>query len=261
MIIDIFIRTYKKDFPLLKYSIYSILKFAKSYRNVIVTVRNKEYNELLSFLKNEIFYQENMNIIKIYSVYNFHDKIDYLGQQITKLNAHLFTSADYILYIDSDCIFYNYFDINDLFTNGKIDLMVEKWEDLPNTYEVWQNFLELIDINTPYEYMRRLPLIYPSSVLKDIRVFITNKYNKPFEEACFHIYNLAKNKSPHRYPLFFSEFNLIGAYSFLYKSEHFNFVSPCDKTIKAVPLKQFQYNEYNNIIDNKIKEMKRLLNL
>jgi hypothetical protein len=260
MVIDIFIRTYKKDFPLLKYSIYSILKFVKSYRNIIVTVRNKEYNELLSFLKNELCYQENMNIIKIYSVYNFDDTIDYLGQQITKLNAHFFTSADYILYIDSDCVFYDYYDINNLFTNGKIDLFVEKWEDLSNNYEVWKIFLELIGLNTPYEFMRRFPLIYPSSILKNIRDFITNKYDRPFEDACLHLYNLAKKKSPNRHPLFFSEFNLIGAYSFLYKPEYYNFVSPQEKSMKDIAIKQLQHADYNNI-DDQIKEMKILLHL
>ena len=54
MIIDIFIRTYKRDFQLLKCALYSILKYVTSCRYIIITVRNKEYIELTNSLKMKI---------------------------------------------------------------------------------------------------------------------------------------------------------------------------------------------------------------
>lgn len=259
MNIDIFIRTYKKDFPILKYSIISILKFVKSYNNIIITVRDKEFSELISYFEKETFFIENKNKIKIYSVPNFQDNIDYLGQQITKLHADIYSSADYIFYIDSDCIFYDFFDIKTMFTNNKINLIVENWEKLPEIVLIWKYFLNKINLKTPYEYMRRLPLIYPSIILKNVREFISNKYKTNFVNSCLYIYNQIKNELPDKYPLYFSEFNLLGAYSFLYNPEYYNFVKSND--VEEIPSKQLQHCNYNNDTNKQIIEMKRLLKL
>jgi hypothetical protein len=111
MIIDIFIRTYKRDFPLLKCTLYSILKYVTSFRSIIITVRNKEYIELINTLKIEQFFINNSDKIKIIPVPNFNDNMDYFGQQITKLYADFYTNAEYIMFVDSDCVFYDNFDI------------------------------------------------------------------------------------------------------------------------------------------------------
>ena len=110
MIIDIFIRTYKRDFQLLKCALYSILKYVTSFRYIIITVRNKEYIELTNSLKIEQIFINNIDKIKIIPVSNFNDNMDYFGQQITKLHADMYTDSEYIIFVDSDCVFYDNFE-------------------------------------------------------------------------------------------------------------------------------------------------------
>lgn len=252
MAIDIFFRTYKRDFELIKYSIYSIFKYVTSFRNVIITVRTKEYYDFLNTIKHESFYLDNVDKIKIFPVYNFQDNIDYFGQQVSKLNADMFTDAEYILFVDSDCIFYDNFDIKSMFdTDNKIILLIETFENLPDGYSVWKKCLELCEFTTEYEFMRRLPLLYPSNLLKNLKNYIVQKYNTSFENACLQIYNLSEK--------YFSEFNLLGAYGYLHDPQYFNFTKQSEST--EIPLKQIQNYDYSYDVNEQLNEMKKILNL
>jgi len=258
MIIDIFIRTYKRDFPLLKCALYSILKYVTSFRTIVITVRNKEYIELINTLKIERFFINNINKFKIISVQNFNDNMDYFGQQITKLHADIYTNAEYIMFVDSDCVFYDNFDIQkELFDKDeKVILLTEKWENLPKIYHVWKTFLQVCDFKTEFEFMRRMPLIYPSKIFKNLRDYISAKYKIKFIYACLQIYNSTNNYLPNKY---FSEFNLLGAYSYIYEPNYFNFMK--QNEAQTIPLKQIQHYDFNYDVEKQLQEMKKILKL
>jgi len=258
MIIDIFIRTYKRDFPLLKCTLYSILKYVTSFRSIIITVRNKEYIELMNTLKIEQFFINNSDKFKIIPVPNFNDNMDYFGQQITKLYADVYTNAEYIMFVDSDCVFYDNFDIQkEMFDKDeKVILLIDKWENLPKMYDVWKTFLQVCDFKTEFEFMRRVPLIYPSKIFKNLRDYISAKYKIKFTEACLQIYNSTNIYLPHKY---FSEFNLLGAYSYIYEPNYFNFMK--QNEAQPIPIKQVQHYDFSYDVKKQLQEMKKILKI
>ena len=258
MIIDIFIRTYKRDFPLLKCTLYSILKYVTSFRSIIITVRNKEYIELMNTLKIEQFFINNSDKFKIIPVPNFNDNMDYFGQQITKLYADVYTNAEYIMFVDSDCVFYDNFDIQkEMFDQDeKVILLIDKWENLPKMYDVWKTFLQVCDFKTEFEFMRRVPLIYPSKIFKNLRDYISAKYKIKFTDACLQIYNSTNIYLPHKY---FSEFNLLGAYSYIYEPNCFNFMK--QNEAQHIPIKQVQHYDFDYNLNKQLQEMKKILKI
>lgn len=240
MIADIYIRTYHKDFEILCYCLKSIKKYLTGYRNIIINVRNKEYNLLLKTL-NPLKDEINFTIVQSH---DFPNNLDYCGQQICKLEADLYTDAEYILYIDSDCIFYGDTDVNDYFNKetGNLYLLYNYWKDVGEAI-MWLKCLIKLDIQTEYEFMRRLPQLYPSYVLKNIRELIINKTNKNFMNGCLDIY---KNYN-------FSEFNIIGTYLYL-NDKNIDFVFYDDKLHK-IKCQQFWSYENKNVLISKIKQL------
>ena len=237
MIIDIFIRTYPKDYHLLQYCLYSIKKNVKGYRDIIICVREKDYDSLVNTI--------NTSGCKIIQCHNFQDEIDYCGQQISKINADKSSDSDYILYIDSDCIVYDIFDIQkDLFdSNGKMFFLKDKWDDIPKSASCWKPCLEALDILTQYEFMRRIPFIVPTRILKPVRELIELKTQKEFADGCLYIYN----------KLQFSEFNIMGSYMYLNDNTDINFVY--SKDAPKVPLKQLWSHTNKIHMYNEIKQL------
>lgn len=238
MSIDIFIRTYPKDFTLLYYCLISIKKYIKGYRNIIICIREKDYNNLIHNI--------DLNGIKVVKEHDFANNIDYIGQQISKLQADIWSDADYFCYVDSDCIFTRESHLNEYyFKNNKIIILKDEWCNVGDA-KCWLPGLKNLDLLTDYEFMRRLPQIYPSSILPKIRELIVQKTCKDFINGCIYIHQKFK----------FSEFNIMGSYLFLYESEKCNFINSKDYKEENI-IKQFwSHSDLKTIIP----EIKRILN-
>jgi hypothetical protein len=246
MIIDIFIRTYEKDFCLLKYALISIIKYVNGYRYINICVREKEYNSLLHFIKinlNNI----NLSCVKIYKTHDFQDNDDYYGQQYTKMNADYYSDAEYILFTDCDTIFYKDINIKDIFfdKNQKIIFPLDKWEHVGDAV-IWKKCLQKLDLLTEYEFMRRMPIMIPTYILKNIRTYIENKCNNDFINAGFDIY---KNCC-------FSEFNIMISYIYLFSPNCGKFIPSIE--VPNIPVKQFWSGHNKNEL---IQEIKQLLHI
>lgn len=204
--IDIFIRSYPKDFEILKYCLISIRKNIKDYNDIFICVRNKDYEAL----KREI----NTEGCIVVQDHDYPDDIDYLGQQLSKINADIWSNADYILFMDSDCICYNTTYLKDsFFSNEKLIILKDYWKDVGQA-TCWKKCLNDLKILTEFEFMRRLPQIYPRNVLPKIRQLITNKTSKDFINGSIQIYKKSM----------FSEFNIIGSYMYLYDNKNIDFL-------------------------------------
>ena len=158
MTTDIFIRTYEKDIPWFNYCLKSIAKFATGFRKVIVCIPEGQQH-LLSHLTSEK--------VVTCPVY----KNDYNGQQITKLSAWTYTDADYILFIDSDCIFNEDVCPEDYIIDGKPILIKENFERLKENegcYARKKTLSELFGFDVEFEYMRRNGLFYRRDTLKNL---------------------------------------------------------------------------------------------
>jgi len=237
MNIDIFIRTYPKDYEILKYCLFSIEKNLSGYNKIIICVRDKDLNTFKNIFNNKC----NSNSYKIVTDHDFPDDIDYLGQQTSKLNADHWTDAEYLCYIDSDCIFDNPVDISKYFfdENNKINMLYEEWKYVGDAI-MWKKCLNYLGLLTKYEFMRRLPQIYPVKILTLIRKLISEKTNKDFINGSILIY---KNYQ-------FSEFNIMGAYLYKNFKNEINFIN--SKEIKNICVQLWSYINKDQLIKSAI---------
>lgn len=197
--INIFIRTYKNDLPWLQYCLRSIHKYVTGYDKIIVCIPENQVSLLNDF-----------NLPKVIACPIYKD--DYLGQQISKLNADIYCESEYVLYVDSDCVFTKPFDCNSLFFNGK-PIVYKTHYDKVGDAICWKEITEKT-LNRPveWEFMRRLPLLYKSETIKDLREYIELIHGKDLETYVV--------SQPNRH---YSEFNSLGAFAYFFCNEEYHF--------------------------------------
>jgi hypothetical protein len=200
---SIFIRTYINDLNWLGYCLKSIHKNLKGWDEIVVCIP-KGQESLLSHLT-----EEKIVTCKIY-------KDDYLFQQVSKLKAHEYCKGNYILYVDSDVIFYPNADVGDYFLDNKPVLLKDKYENVGDAI-CWKKPTEkLFKENIDYEYMRDIPLLYHKSTLE--------MFNQSFLDIENHVMS-----QPHRQ---FSEFNVLGYYAEKMQPESYHIIDLSKETYK-----------------------------
>lgn len=195
MTVDIFIRTYHKDLRWLDYALKSIHKYVSGYRSIIVAIPDAR---LLSHLTAE-------------KVIQCEDLADgYIGQQFTKMTAHLHTDADAVIFWDSDVIAFESVDVSEWIVDGKPLIWKTKYEQ---TETPWKPITEkALGFAVEWEYMRRMPLTYLTRTLRETCKYMEGLHGMPLRDYL--------NQCPHRS---FSEFNAIGAFAEKYESQLYDF--------------------------------------
>jgi hypothetical protein len=224
---DILIRSYHKDFKWLHHCLKSIHKFSSDFNEIHIVVPNSDVH-LLSKITQE-------------KVYGVDDPCNgYLAQQITKLYADIWCSADYILHIDSDCIFHTNFSPKKFFIDGKPIMLREICENSP-----WNVISEkTLGWYDEYEYMRRHPIIYPKWIYGAFREWIRSTHSCELDSwICAQPANE------------FSEFNTLGQWAHKYHPEAFVWCHPSE-----IPAYCKQYWSWGGINDSIISEIDGVLN-
>jgi hypothetical protein len=204
LLCDIFIKTYPKDYPWLKYCLRSIERFCEGFRRVVVVspeTNSKEFMEAVTGYK--------INILPICNPNEIGD--GYLFQQSVKLHADEYTDADWILFTDCDTIFTCPVSPDTYLKDGKFVWMMTPYSkvDAP-----WKAITEKFSgPNVDFEFMRRHPAVLPRWLLQGIRQFCIDKHR-----TTMHAY---VTMQPDRG---FSEFNALGAYAYLHHRDKFNWI-------------------------------------
>ncbi len=191
MSVAIFIRTYKNDLDWLQYCLKSITKYVTGYDKIVVCIPENQVRLLGDF---------NLDNIVTCPVY----KDDYLGQQLSKLMADTYCNTDYVVYVDSDCVFTEPVDLSKrMFFEGKPIIYKTHYSKV-GTAICWKEPTEkaLNKKGIEWEFMRRMPIIYKSETIKDLRDYLELIHNRPLEN---HVID-----RPFRE---YSEFNVLGAYA------------------------------------------------
>jgi hypothetical protein len=209
MTTDIFIRSYSPDFKWLEYCLFSCDKFAKGFSSIHIVVPEQD--------------KQILNHLTLESVHGVTPACQdgYLDQQVSKLYADEFCQSDYILHLDSDCVWYKETTPQDFFQNGKPIILVEDgvvspWPKITEKTLCWYD---------SKEYMRRLPIIYPRWVYPEFRKWIKNKHGMSLRNWI--------SLQPYRE---FSEFNTLGQWLFRFHPEKFAWLHPSETQVFA---KQF----------------------
>ena len=192
----VFIKTWLNDLPWLRYCLESINKFYNPAPVILIADQNCK--ETL----------DSWNLPESITTHYIPNPINgYIAQQRYKLQAHHYTEADYILYIDSDTVFTRPTTINDFVVNGRIQLIIESYERLGTTVP-WKAITEkYMGVPVAFEFMRRFPIVHHRQTLLDIETAFPD-----LQEQLKQLKNRA-----------FSEFNLMGALAYEIVSPHYNF--------------------------------------
>ncbi len=122
-------------------------------------------------------------------------------QQRMMFWADNYTTAEYVGFVDTDCVFLTHIDREDLFedgrpvVNGRVG--VEHWR-LPWGHMPEGTFRST-GILEPMRCMSYFPVIIKTAHLAEIRDFISKFWNMPFDQAFYH----------HMSDGFYSQFNIM----------------------------------------------------
>jgi len=92
---DIFYKSYKRDFKLLKYSLLSLKKNVTGYNNIVILI---PINDAAYFDNYELPPRTVVHYVPEYGN-------GYMFQQWCKISAYKYCKSEFILFADSDCIF------------------------------------------------------------------------------------------------------------------------------------------------------------
>jgi hypothetical protein len=141
----------------------------------------------------------------------------YIGQQCVKLHAHNLTDADYICFVDSDCLARRHFMPESFFVGSRPHFLYTPYDTLIGSgAERWQVGTEhVVREKVLYEFMRRHPAFYPRDVLFR------------FDEWVQHTHGHAASQFMrlHGRSLCLSEFNLLGAWSWVHCHDRFTWLN------------------------------------
>ncbi len=149
------------------------------------------------------------------AVYPAH-KDGYMDQQWTKLNAdHFCPKANYIIHMDSDCIWTA--GVEGLFTETEYGvqplMLITPYADLGDNVP-WKVFTEqALGFGVEYEYMRRMPLVFPRWIYKGVRDSLRLAHPEGLETW----FAALPNRE-------LSEFNVLGAWCDKHARDYFDWV-------------------------------------
>jgi hypothetical protein len=208
---DIFIKSYKDDFKWLKYCLQSISKYVTGYNEIIIIIPEGE-RHLIDFPLPERTFVHTLK----------EEGHGYMFQQYVKMIAHHYSSAEYIMYVDSDCIFHSPVNVQDLIVDGKPQILMTNYNELGDC--PWQKPTSDFFGKVPeFEFMRRHCLIYHKQTLVNLC-----EYKKDLK---FYVLSITSRT--------FSEFNVMGFYAYLFERDKYNFVDTKDWTYTPAIVNQY----------------------
>ena len=205
--VDIFIKTYHKDFIWLEYLLKSIKKFASGFRRVVIVsdddgnILPEKFKDIIDFT---IIYVPKPSI----KDRNIQHGVGYIWQQCIKLTWYKYTDANAIIIFDSDEMLTSPTTPDSFKTNGKFNWYYRKWEDAGSAICHKKSVDTILKINTPYESMCITGFYFTLSSTKALEEYLNKLYGI---SDIFSIINICKLES-------LSEFNIFG--NFIYSIEH-----------------------------------------
>ncbi len=195
--VDIFYKSYHKDFWLLYISLATITKNVTGYNNIVILIPESD---------KELFDTRNLPDRTLVFYVKEYGK-GWLYQQWCKMNAHNYCYAEFILFADSDCMWDHKINLQDFVASGKPEILYTDYNKLPDAI-IWKEPTEkFIKEPVEFEFMRRNCLIYYRQTLVDISEYESNLENIIMSSDRF------------------SEFNAIGAFIYKYKRYQYTWIN------------------------------------
>jgi hypothetical protein len=188
----LFIRSYWRDLGWLALCLASVERFCHGFTETVVVLPRSSQSwlrrtRLPSFAR-----------VELCDVY--HD--DYLGQQITKLHADEFTTADFVCYVDADCVFTTPTSPADFIVDGRARVEKRPIDTLPRERPWVRPTETFLGWPVQFDFMCHPPFTYPRWLLGRVRQHAVRTHRMALD-----VYIASQP------PRGFSEFNVLGAFA------------------------------------------------
>lgn len=195
---SLLVRTYADDAQRLDFLLESIDRYCGNLDEYVVVCRKQCESAIAPVVA-----RHSRFTLSICPDYDY----DYIGQQITKLRSHRYTRCDFVVHVDSDCIFVRPFNWAAFFFNGlpvlyhrEYNYFYQEGVEMP-----WQYITsKLMRRQVDFEFMALFPLVYPRRLYIDLEEWFESVHGFGYEGI------ESRLKLRHE----FSEFNLLGAFSY-----------------------------------------------
>lgn len=199
--VDIFIKSYGRDFWLLQLALQTITKNVTGYNNLILLIPERE---------KDLFDTRDLPERTLIHYIHEYDRGGWLFQQFLKMSAHKYSNAPYIMFTDSDCVFDHPINLQDFIADGKPEILYTQWNKVGDA-NAWKDPTEVfMKDRVPFEFMRRNQLIYHRSTLVSIASYCPNLENMIMSSEKF------------------SEFNCMGAFAYKFERDNYTFINTDD---------------------------------
>jgi Family of unknown function (DUF6492) len=234
----IFIRSYRRDFKWLMYCLRSIRKFVSDYEEVVLNIEEKDVKILQKYLGTGT--HEKLRVVTSPN----YEGDGYVWQQFDKLMCHHHILTPYVMFVDSDMVFFAPTDVSQFARDGKPCILKTPYSSIDCP---WQPITEtLMKQPVEFEYMRRMPLLYDVNTLSNLTHFFRTLHGKTLEEHCKGMRDRG-----------LSEFNLMGAYADAYEREKYYFLHTEKEELPQLNCKQFW--SWSGLKEEEKKEIEALL--
>lgn len=209
--IDILIRTYFRDFCWLDLSLRSILKFVEGYRRIIIVMPGSSFERLRG---DEIPASARATVVRCHDYAD-----DYLGQQVSKLNADEFTNAALIAHIDSDCIFRAPCSLPVLLTTNGRPTIRMLWRSRRPPSDGWRRCIaDFYDEPLPFDVLAPQPYVYSRDLYSNLRRYCRLRHGVGLDE-----WSLSRRIDS------MSEFGLLAAQAWFHHRDDYCWVAADDE--------------------------------
>ena len=244
--VDIFIKTYHKDFIWLEYCIKSIKKFCKGFRDVVIVCDddgNLIPENITKIMPLKVFYE------KVPTNIDFMTNIGYNWQQNIKLNWIKYTDADVVFIFDSDYFLVEPTIPNNYKLDGKYYWIYRDWNKAGGA-NIWKVSTDnILGIYTHNEAMTSPCFVLRRDTTIKFHEYIKNKYNT----TSFWEMILREHIAT------FSEFNIFG--NFIYYIYDTNYKKIMVEESKSLPNhKIIQSWSWGGLKEEEIKKREEILN-
>lgn len=217
MRVSIFIISYIKHFPWLKQCLRSIEKYATGFHEIGVWVPNEDIPEMQR-LEREYSGAAPIRVVG----YN-----DWPGKGMLK-HEHLIMmadeccpEADFVLHMDSDCIWIEPVKPEDYFVDGKPVLMYADYEwlcKIEPAIRHWQEAAQkALGWKPQHEFMRRHPAVHPRETYLLTRQYIERHTGKWIDDYI--------REQQNEFPTGFAEYPTLGAYAWRFLSHKYHWIN------------------------------------
>lgn len=250
---EIFIVSHRKDFDYLMFCLGGIKKFAVGFSGVTILVPSEDVSVLAPHVRG---WQHEFPL----SVMGFNQEPEpkcHLHHCVKKCQADQYCpSADYIMFMDSDCVFREPVTPDDYIINTRPVILMESYKALEARNDpacCWKKgTTEVLGFVPEYETMRRHPTAHWKDTFRNFRDHIVDFHNLPFE-----MFALSRDPS---FPVGFNDFNNLNSYAQRVYPDKYHFIDITDHPELRPRDKLIQYWSHGpinkpqeNTLDGKVR--------